>query len=152
MTLFIYPPTLITGGATEATLLDILAAVDGVETLIGTTNTKLDSVIAKDFATSAKQDATNHRLDTLAGYVDGIETLVGSSNTKLDSLIAKDFATEATLAKLKKWPYTTFASITPSEDATNTYYTYKTALAATVGTITTNKSTGVITFSPDKVV
>lgn len=138
MTLFLYPPTLITGGATEATLL--------------TVKSDTAALVAKDFATSAKQDATNHRLDALAGYVDGIETLVGSSNTKLDSLIAKDFATETTLAKLKKWPYATFASITPSEDATNTYYTYKTALAATVGTITTNKSTGVITFSPDKVV
>jgi hypothetical protein len=61
-------------------------------------------------------------------------------------------ASEATLQLLKKWPYATYASITPTEDATNTYFTYKTSGGATVGTVTTNKSTGVITFSPNKVV
>jgi hypothetical protein len=53
--------------------------VDGLETLIGTSNTNLGTLHA-DLAT------------TLVGYVDGLETLITSSNTKLDS-VHTDLAT-----------------------------------------------------------
>ena len=63
------------GGATEAAqdeqtalLTDIETAVDGLETLVGTTNTTLT---------------------TIDGRVDGLETLQTSANTKLDTLIAQ---------------------------------------------------------------
>lgn len=66
MTLFIWPSAN-SGLATEATLASVLAElgtidghIDGLETLVGSTNTKLD---------------------TIAGYVDGIETLIGTTNT-----------------------------------------------------------------------
>lgn len=78
------------------------------------------------------------------------EATLSSILADTTALVAKDFATEATLQKIRKWPYAVFATITPSEDATNTYYTYKTSGGTTVGTITINKTTEVITFSPDK--
>lgn len=122
------------------------------------------NVNTSGLATEAKQDVTNTKLDTIAGYVDGIETAVASTNTKLDTidghidgiegalttLNAKDFATEATLAKTRKWPYATHAKIVPTSDVNNEYYTYKTSGDVTVGTITKAKATGIITYSPDK--
>jgi hypothetical protein len=46
--------------------------VDGLETLVTSTNTKLDTV--------------NTNLGTIDGRVDGLETLVTSTNTKLDTI------------------------------------------------------------------
>ena len=71
---FLQPPAIPGGIASEATLADIL---------VDTTAIKADTatLAAKDFATSAKQD-------TIISYVDGIEG-------KLDTLNAKDFATSA---------------------------------------------------------
>jgi hypothetical protein len=89
--------------------------------------------------------ATETKQDIIIGHVDGIEGALSTLN-------AKDFATEATSQKLRKWPYANFASITPTEDATEKVYTYKTSGGATVGTITITKATGVISYSPDKVV
>lgn len=37
-------------------------------------------------ATEAKQDVTNTKLDTIAGYVDGIETLIGTTNTNTSNV------------------------------------------------------------------
>jgi chromosome segregation ATPase len=45
---------------------------DGLETLIASTNAKLDSVISS--------------VDGLEGYTDGIETLIGTTNTRLSTL------------------------------------------------------------------
>lgn len=56
-------------------------------------NTKLDTLIAKDFATSAKQDTANTSLATIAGKDFATSAKQDTTNTKLDSLIAKDFAT-----------------------------------------------------------
>jgi hypothetical protein len=91
-------------------------------------------------ATDTKQDDIITAIGDVETAVDDVATAIG--------LVAK----EATLQLLKKWPYTTYADIEPSEDVTNTYFTYKTSGGTTVGTVTTNKSTGKITFSPDKVV
>jgi hypothetical protein len=76
----------------------------------------------------------------------------GATEAKQDDIIAAVDGVETSLSLLRKWPYATHAVIEPSEDVTNTYFTYKTSGGATVGTITTNKTTGVITYSPDKVV
>jgi hypothetical protein len=138
MTLFVWPPQNIntTGLATEAKQDDIINAVDGVETLIGETNTKLDTLNAKDFATAAKQDTTN---------------------TKLDSLIAKDFATETTLQKLREWPYATWDKQALAEGVADDVWTY-TSGATVVGTITityTDATKGTIqdvAYSPVKAV
>jgi hypothetical protein len=138
MALFVWPPQNVntTGLATETKQDDIIDAVDGVETLIGATNTKLDTLNAKDFATSAKQDTTN---------------------TKLDSLIAKDFATETTLQKLREWPYATWDKQALTEGATTDTWTY-TSGVSTVGTITityTDATKGTIqdvVYSPTKAV
>jgi ABC-type transporter Mla subunit MlaD len=52
-------------------LATIVGYIDGLETAIASTNTKLDTV--------------NSNLDTIEGYVDGLETLVGSTNTNADA-------------------------------------------------------------------
>jgi hypothetical protein len=131
MALFVWPPQNVntTGLATEAKQDTLIAAVDGVEG-------KLDTLIAKDFATSAKQDTTN---------------------TKLDTLIAKDFATEVTLQKLREWPYATWDKQALTEGATTDTWTY-TSGVSTVGTITityTDSTKGTIqdvVYSPVKAV
>lgn len=64
----------ISGGATEA-------KQDTQITLATSTNTKLDTLIAKDFATSAKQDTGNTSLSSIDG--------------KFTTLNAKDFSTSA---------------------------------------------------------
>jgi hypothetical protein len=108
----------------------------------------------------AAQESTSQDILTA---VDGVETglallateatATGIANA-LTTLATEATATgiAATVTKLRKWPYETHAKIEPSSDATNDYYTYKTALDVTVGTITINKTTGLITYSPDKVV
>jgi hypothetical protein len=93
-----------TGLATEAKQDDIIDALgnieinadsinlntDGLETLIGETNTKLDTLNSNDFATEVKQDSQITLATTLNTYVDSIESL-------LTTLNAKDFATQTTL-------------------------------------------------------
>lgn len=59
------PPAAITGFATSAKQDTIIGHVDGIETLIGTTNTTLT---------------------TIDGRVDGIETLIGTTNTTLTTI------------------------------------------------------------------
>lgn len=138
MALFVWPPQNIntTGLATEAKQDVIIAAIGGVETLITDTNSKLDTLNSTDFATSAKQDTTNGKLDTL---------------------IAKDFATEATLQKLREWPYATWDKQALTEGATTDTWTY-TSGVTTVGTITityTDTGKGTIqdvAYSPVKAV
>ena len=126
MALFVWPPQNVntTGLATEDKQDDIVTKLDGIETAVASTNTKLD---------------------TIDGHIDGIEG-------ELATLNAKDFATETTLQKTRKWPYATYSTITPTEDVNNEYYTYKNSGGTTVGTITIAKATGIITYSPDKVV
>lgn len=91
------------GFATETTQLNVLAAVDGLETLATSTNTKLDTLHTDNTAIEGYIDgietligSTNTKLDTLhadsvlvQGYVDGIEALVASTNTKIDSTNTK---------------------------------------------------------------
>lgn len=77
-----------TGIATEA-------KQDTIITAIGTTNTKLDTLIAKDYATSAKQDTIIAAIGTTNTKIDSTNTKIDSTNTKLDTIIAKDFATSA---------------------------------------------------------
>jgi hypothetical protein len=145
MTLFVWPPQNIntTGLATEAKQDDIIDAVDGVETLIGATNTKLDTLNAKDFATAAKQDSTNIRLDTL--------------HFDLLTLAAIDYAKETTLQKLREWPYATWDKQALAEGVADDVWTY-TSGATVVGTITityTDATKGTIqdvAYSPVKAV
>jgi hypothetical protein len=84
------------------TLVDQLEGyTDGLETAIAASNTKLDSLIAKDFATQTTlalllakviaAPATEAKQDTIIGHVDGIEAALATLN-------AKDFGTQTTLA------------------------------------------------------
>lgn len=85
------------------------AFLDGLETAIASTNTKLDTVITALSTLDGHVDglegftdgletaiaATNTLLTTQAGYLDGVEAAIASTNTKLDTL-ATDIV-EATL-------------------------------------------------------
>lgn len=65
---------------TAAQVTSLLGYVDGLETLITSSNTKLDTVITS-------LSTIDGRVDGLEGFVDGLETLIGSTNTKLDTAI-----------------------------------------------------------------
>jgi hypothetical protein len=89
-------------GATDNAVLDAIAAsvasidtdattiigyVDGIETAIASTNTKLDTIIT-------------NTADTETG-VDGLETLITSTNTKLDTIITNTADTETAVDGLE---------------------------------------------------
>lgn len=66
------PPAAITGFATAANQTTIIGHVDGLETLIGTTNTNLTTI--------------DGHVDGIEGSVDGIEALIGTTNTNLTTI------------------------------------------------------------------
>jgi hypothetical protein len=63
---------LVLAATIDTTNLALHADVDGLETAVASTNTKLDTV--------------NTNLGTIDGRVDGLETAVTSTNTKLDTV------------------------------------------------------------------
>lgn len=108
---------------TNTNLTTVIGHVDGLEGLITSSNSKLDTLIAKDFATSAKQDlaltqltainantdtleasfttlnakdfATSAKQDLALAQLTAINANTDQVEAKLDTLIAKDFATTA---------------------------------------------------------
>jgi ABC-type transporter Mla subunit MlaD len=104
--------TLQGGGDTTALLTAIKNAVDGLEALIGTSNTALtslqgyvdqlegyvDSLEGNTDGLETLLGEVKTKLDTLHTDVDGLETLAGSTNTKLDTLHT-DLAPLATATK-----------------------------------------------------
>ena len=77
----------------EVTAASITVAVDGLETLQGTTNGKLDILEASLVAMEGKQDTQIGHMDgveasltAITGYVDGLETLVSAGNTDLAAI------------------------------------------------------------------
>lgn len=65
----------------------IIGHVDGLETLIGTTNSTLTTIDGRVDGIETLIGTTNSTLTTIDGRVDGIETLITSTNTKLDTTI-----------------------------------------------------------------
>lgn len=109
MTIVITALPLPPNAAKETTQLSVLSAVQSIDTdfdvalstraseatLLGV-NTRLDTLIAKDFATSAKQDlqttqliAINTNTDQLETYLDGVEALLTAGNGFLTSIDSK---------------------------------------------------------------
>lgn len=79
--------------ATNTALATIDGRVDGLESLVASTNTKLDTVNTNLSTIDVRVDgvetliaATNTALATIDGRVDGVEGLIGSTNTKLDTV------------------------------------------------------------------
>lgn len=108
-----------TGAATSAKQDTIIGHVDGIETLIGTTNTTLT---------------------TIDGRVDGLETLVTSTNTKLDtantSLGTLDNAISGNEMQVDviTMPTTTVTATAPT-NATTTAYATNLVVKASAGTL-----------------
>lgn len=87
------PPAAITGFATAANQSTIIGHVDGLETLIGTTNTTLTTIAGYLDGVEGYIDGletligtTNTTLSTIDGHVDGLEALVGTTNTNLSTI------------------------------------------------------------------
>lgn len=103
MSLFVWPPVTVAGVATEATSLNILAAVDGVESKLDTLHADvqqvagyIDNIEGLIISSNTKLDTLHTDNTTIIGYIDGIETLIGTTNTntantntKLDTLITR---------------------------------------------------------------
>lgn len=66
-------------GTTNSSLSTIDGRVDGLETLVTSTNTKLDTV-------NTNLGTIDGRVDQVEGYVDGLETLIGTTNTSLSTI------------------------------------------------------------------
>ncbi len=72
--------------ASTNTKLDTLAGyLDGVETAIASTNTKLDTLDGRVDGLEAGVASTNSLLTAHSGYLDGVETAIAATNTKLDA-------------------------------------------------------------------
>lgn len=94
------PTVTVSGGATAAHQVTQNGYLDGLETLIGTTNSSLTTIDGRVDGLETLVTSTNTKLDTIDGrvdglealvtstngYVDGLETLVTSTNTKLDTI------------------------------------------------------------------
>lgn len=78
--------TLIT--STNTKLDTAIGHVDGLETLIGSTNTAIGTVNTNLTTVIGHVDGLEASLTTITGHVDGLETLIGSTNTKLDTVHA----------------------------------------------------------------
>lgn len=76
------------GGATEAKQDDQIV-------IAGETNDKLDTLIAKDFSTSAKQDTGNASLSTIAAKDFATSAKQDTGNASLSTIAGKDFSTSA---------------------------------------------------------
>jgi chromosome segregation ATPase len=78
------------GTLTEVELLSsaptLETKLDTVNTSIGSTNTKLDTLHSDVDGVETAIGSTNTKLDTLHSDVDGVETAIGATNTKLDTL------------------------------------------------------------------
>ena len=74
-------------------LTDIETAVDGLETAVASTNTKLDTIDGRVdgletlvTSTNTKLDTVNTNLGTIDGRVDGLETLICTTNSSLTTI------------------------------------------------------------------
>jgi hypothetical protein len=107
--------TLSSNAATEATQIQVLAElilmagyIDGLETLVASTNTKLDT-LHTDIAT------------TVVGHIDGIETLIGTTNTNVAAVTTR-------LNQMGSALFTkAYDELDASVDATHDYYVTKLA-------------------------
>lgn len=91
----------VTGVATAANQATIIGHVDGIETAIASTNTKLDTVITHVDTVEALIGTTNTTLTTIDSRVDGLETNTASTNTKLDTLITQTDTVESLLTSIE---------------------------------------------------
>jgi hypothetical protein len=86
--------------AQEGLLTSILGAVDGLEALIGTTNTSLSTIDGRVDGLETLIGTTNTTLSTIDGRVDGLETLIGTTNTTLSTIDGRVDGVEALLTSI----------------------------------------------------
>ena len=108
------------GLATSAKQDTIIGHVDGLETLVGTTNSTLTTIDGRvdgletlATSTNTKLDTVNTNLGTIDGRVDGLETLVTSTNTKLDTTNTNTGNAATSLAIMDDWDESDRAKVNP---------------------------------------
>lgn len=100
-------PVTVSGVATSAKQDTIIGHIDGVETLIGTTNSTLTTIDSRVdgletlvTSTNTKLDTVNTNLTTIDGRVDGLETSNSAIQTAVqlidDAIFTDDTSTHAT--------------------------------------------------------
>lgn len=82
-----------TGGALEATQLNVLGAVDqlegytdGIEALLGTANTNTSAINSNITTVNTNLTSILGVVDQLEGYTDGVEGLIGTTNSVLTTI------------------------------------------------------------------
>lgn len=126
-------------GTTNSTLTTIDGRVDGIETLIGTSNTTLAAIDGHVDGIEALIGTTNTTLTTIDGRVDGIETLIGTTNTTLTTIDGRVDGIEALLGTSNTNTGSTVTSLQLIDDAVATVAAAITTKGiAAVGTDGTN--------------
>ncbi len=108
----------VTGVATAANQTTIIGHVDGIETLIGTTNSTLTTIDGRVDGLETLVGTTNTTLTTIDGRVDGIEGLL----TTIDSdtgTIATEVAGLLTDTELRATPVPVSGTVTANLSATD---------------------------------
>lgn len=111
------------------------AALDGIETLIGTTNAALTTLAGYLDGLEAAIASTNALLTTQAGYLDGLETLQTAISGKLPATLGQK-AMAASLAvafSSDQSPVGTF--LAAASNASNTAYATNLVIKASAGTL-----------------
>ena len=85
----------------EPTLRDVLNAVNGLGTKVGSLETKVDSLGSKVDSLETKVDSVETRVGSLETKVDSVETRLGSLETKVDSVEAKVDSVETKVVSLE---------------------------------------------------
>ncbi len=105
------PPAAITGFATSANQTTIIGHVDGIETLIGTTNSTLSTIDGRVDGLETLVGTTNTTLTTIDGRVDGIEGLLTTIDADTGN-IATEVAGLLTDTELRATPVPVSGSVT----------------------------------------
>lgn len=94
----------------NAKLTTITGHVDGIEALIGTTNTTLTTIDGRVDGLETLVTSTNTKLDTTIGHLDGVEGVLGTIDADTGSIMTAVQLIDDTVATLGTTTYTEAAT------------------------------------------
>jgi hypothetical protein len=122
-------------GTTNSTLTTIDGRVDGVETLIGTTNSTLTTIDGRVDTLESLIGTTNSTLTTIDGRVDGVETLLGRLLPRATTVVDVSLASDTTSAQLLAANANRIGLTLTNTDANGVYVYFGTTAVATKFTV-----------------